>query len=431
MGLVRQTIEYARPLLRSTLLRNTSTLMIYVVAGYFITIAASPVLTRLYTPDAFGLYGTFLAFPTMCLVVAALNFDTVAPAIMDETEAANVAAGAVLIAIVMAIILTLVFLLFIIDNILGYGTLPAWGALAFFPVLLAWSLTSTAQYWCIRRQRFQSIGIGTAIASVVRAATQIVLSFTGLGWFAMTIGEFVGRASNATAYLYASREDVARLWSGITLRGILRGLWNERRFATVLLPPMAVDAVFGAVTLPVIGSLFGLATAGQYFLMKRILDLPASLMSRTAADAFYGRISDHAKDAPHRIRPLLVRTFCLIAATGAVGALPIILFGPTLCAVFFGAPWREAGIFAAVMAPALVVNLAAAPVARVFAVTRSPMLRYAYTSATVIGVTLTLAVAWTAHITPLQTVIGLSLTQFTANLVYFASAYVAAGRVGS
>jgi O-antigen/teichoic acid export membrane protein len=403
--------------------------MIYVVVGYALTTAAGPILSRLYSPTVFGLYGLFLAFPQVFVTSAALNFDVVAPAPPEDIIAANAAVGALGIAVIMSALLTLVYLAFVVRNLLGYGSLPIWSCWLFMPVLLAWSFTSTAQYWCIRMQRFQSVGIGTLLFNIVRAVAQILLAFTGLGWAAMALGELLGRTCNFLSYFFTNRHDVRRLAHEVNPASILAALRQYSHFVTVLLPPMAIDAALAVVALPVIGTLFGVASAGQYFLMKRVIDLPASLLARTIADAFYSQISSYAMNSPERIRPLLLRTFCLIFVVAGICAIPVMIFGPSLFAIIFGKPWREAGMLAAIMMPGLVVNLGASPVSRVFAVTRVPALRYAFTVTNLIGTTVTLAVAWAVHLTVVGTVIGLSLAQFIAYSVYFASAYVAAGLV--
>ncbi len=429
MRMAEQALELMRPLLRSQLFRSTSTLVAYSVVGYLASIAAGPVLTRLYTPADFGLYGTFMVFPLTCTVFAALNFDSVAPAPPQEMEAANVAFGSALVASAMSPILTLLYLIFVWNNLLGYGALPAWSAWLFLIIVLMSSFVSTTQYWCLRNRRFNAIGRGTVLTNVGRAVSQMGLAVTGLGWLPLVLGELVGRIINFFAYLFVSRGDVRRLAPQTNFGEILGALWRYRRFAVVLLPPMVFDAVLSTVALPAVGALYGLAAAGQYYLMKRLIDLPAALISRTVSDAFYSRISEHARESPERIRPLLVRTFSLIAGTAAVGLSPVLLFGPTLFSFVFGQPWRQAGLLAAIMVPGLIVSLGASPVARVFAITQMPALRYVFTLANLIGVASTLAIAWTIHLDLVQTVIGLSLSQFVAYSLYFGTAYLAAGNV--
>jgi len=105
---------------------------------------------------------------------------------------------------------------------------------------------------------------------------------------------------------------------------------------------------------------------------------------------------------------------------------PLVIFGPTIFGWFFGARWREAGMYAALMIPGAVLQIGTSPVTRVFALTRRAHLRYAFTLIQVLGGTSVFLLVWLNHLGAIFTVAGLSTVNVVAYSVYFVSAYFAA-----
>ncbi len=426
---VAPVLRWVKPYVQSQVVRNASTLVSYTMVGYGASVLGSPIVTRLYTPTEFGLYGTFLVFPSACGVLVALYYDFAIPAPQDDLEAANLAAGAVATSFVTSALSSLVYLMCVSNNWLGYASLPkdsAWLCLFF---ILICGLLSISQYWCLRRSNFHAIGVGSLVTNVGRALVQIA-SAVG-GWAGLVFGEVLGRVFTIAQYTFTNRHDIHKFAPKVSVRAAAQAMWRHRRFAMVLLPSAFIDQILSMIAVPVMVPIFGISAAGQYFLMKRVLDMPMALVSRTISDSFYNRITEHAHNSPERVRPLLVRTFCLISGVAIVGMLPLMIFGPSLFAFVFGKAWREAGMLAAVMVPGVAVSLGVSPVSRVFAITRSPGLRYVFTVLTTLCLTATLTMAWMGWLNLVETAAGLSLTYCISYSAYFVTAYIAAGRIST
>ncbi|MGB3913977.1 MAG: oligosaccharide flippase family protein, partial [Dethiobacteria bacterium] len=60
------------------------------VAAQLITIGAMPIITRMYTPDDFGIYQLFVSITSVLIVVAALQYDMAIMLPPAEEDAVNV-----------------------------------------------------------------------------------------------------------------------------------------------------------------------------------------------------------------------------------------------------------------------------------------------------------------------------------------------------
>ena len=60
----------------SALLKNTLFLTVSTIMVQIISVAISPILTRLYTPEDFGILGKLTAFTSIFVVISTLKFDS-------------------------------------------------------------------------------------------------------------------------------------------------------------------------------------------------------------------------------------------------------------------------------------------------------------------------------------------------------------------
>ena len=91
--------------------RSVAVLATGTAAAQALTVAVSPILTRLYDPSEFGVFGVFMAVAATIVTVAALNYELAIIVADDDDEALDVMALSVLVVIATALI-SLIALLF-------------------------------------------------------------------------------------------------------------------------------------------------------------------------------------------------------------------------------------------------------------------------------------------------------------------------------
>ena len=79
-----------RILPKSRFARSASLLAGGAVAGQAIIVAASPILTRLYSPEDFGVLAVFASLLSILSIVASLRYQLAIPLPKTDEEAANV-----------------------------------------------------------------------------------------------------------------------------------------------------------------------------------------------------------------------------------------------------------------------------------------------------------------------------------------------------
>lgn len=400
--------------------------MAYTAIGQGVYLLTGPLIGRLYSPAEFGLYGLFYTFAVTAIGLIFLNYDFAIPAAPNDAEAHALTSGAFCIALLFSPLAGLVMGALITWRIAGFGDLPVTAPFLIIAFLLAQAIAQLLQSWSVRRNQTIAIGKASITLNAIRGATQVALGALLPSWWMLAAGEVIGRVGNAA---HLARLAPVRLARGgphrLFDRETRATLHHYRQFPLVLLPSQTVDSGVAFVQSAGLAYFFGAPGLGMFFLMRRTLDMPVAFAFRSLSDVFYARLAQDARDAPERVRPFFVRSVLLIAAIGFALGVPAMLVSPDLFSFVFGSEWRQAGVLAAIMAPASIMNLAVAPVSRVFALTTRPQLRYWFSAVNLVGTISAFAAVrvWSLDLAGATTC--LAVVTFSAYAVYFLAGYVA------
>lgn len=333
---------------RSRFLRNVAIVASGAAGAQAISLAFTPVITRLYGPDAFGLFGTFTSTLAVLTPLAALSYP-IAMVLPDRhADAVGLARLSMLLSVVMAALVTALLVLFGAEVTQALGLEAVQAYLWLLPIALVLiALLQVCQQWIIRTRQFQVTARAAVLQALVLNSAKV-----GVGWFYPVGGSLVALATLGSG-LHA-----LLIWTGISrgrlplaadrnepaadLRTLAR---RHRDFPFYRAPQIVINAVSQALPVLMLASLFGAAAAGLYSLGRLVMAMPSSLIGQAVFDVFYPRITEAARHRENLFILLLKASLALAAA----GVLPfglVVLFGPWLFELVFGAEWLAAGTYA-------------------------------------------------------------------------------------
>jgi O-antigen/teichoic acid export membrane protein len=410
----------------SAFARDVGGLLVLTALGQVAFIATAPFLGRLFTPDDFGLYGLFYSYVVTVAIFSTLNYDLAVPAADNDVEADGLSRGALQVSLLLSCAFGGVAAVLSFFDLLGFGDLPWWAGALMAVTLLLQAVMQIQQAWQIRRQTTIEIGKSGLSLNFTRAGVQLGTGFAGLGWIGLGLAEAVGRLITAIHLSFTPSRWLPRLKDLTRIPfDVLR---KYRRFPVVLLPAQGLDVVVMFSVVVGLTSLFGAAGLGQWFLMRRTLDVPVAFAFRSLGDVFYGRMAAIVRETPSDLPRFYLKAFLALLACGLLVGAPVMAFGPALFRFVFGGQWGEAGLLAAVTMPSVIMNLAVAPASRVFSLTRRAGLRYVFSGVHAIG---SAGVILWGHLTDaslIAVVAGLSVAITVSYAAYFAAGLAASRR---
>ena len=343
--------------------RGVSVLVGGTASAQVLLVLAAPLLTRLYSPEDFGLLAVYASLLAMIGVVSSLRYELAIPLPEDDGEAANVAALC-LILVVISTMLTgvLVFLMgSAIATALGVPTLA--GYLWLLPVgVLLTGFYSVFNYWAVRTKRFTTIA-GTTLRQAV-ATIAIQLAAFKLGGIALLFGQVAGQGVGTTTLGLPALKSAG--FKQVSWAGVKNAAGRYKRFPIFLTWDGLLNTTGSQLPPLLFAYFFSPVAAGLYALANRVLNLPMTIIGGAVGQVFFANGADAFRKREHGS---LVSQFQeKLIHIGAPLTMLLILIGPDLFSILFGESWRQAGDFARWMAPWLLFNFVYSPLSTLFAV---------------------------------------------------------------
>ena len=329
---------------RGRFTRRLSWLAGGMVVGQFLLVATMPLLTRIYSPDAFGLFGVFAAFVGIVGSIMAGRYEFAIPlSTQDEEAAALAVAGTVVTCILTALAAILVWAFG--EPLARATSMPGLASLMWLlpPTLFLTGIGQPLEYWSIRRDTLR-INAATRVAQYGgQAVGQAALGIAGAGPIGLVLGYGLGYLTRAALFVASLTRNDLRIFATTRPMKVREVAWSMRRYPLLTTISSIVKSLTQFLPTILFATLFGPAVAGGFDLAQRLLSVPVRLVGGAASQVFLAEASQHSVAELQRLFKKTVSRFLLI---GMFGMAPILFAGPQLFAFVFGEPWREAGAFA-------------------------------------------------------------------------------------
>lgn len=333
---------------RSTFVRGLAILTSASLLQNLITFASAPVVARLFDPADFGIAGLVQALGAVPELLATGLFYVALGIARSRSEAVNVVFLSLALVPICAALALLAALCLQFNPGLLPGSLTGvapylWTIPAFMIVV---NMLSVTRLWETRHGNFRPQLINRLVEGVGIAASQIAFGLFGAGPYGLIVGRWLGTAAAA---LHGMRQVLSQIGRqglrAISIRRMRFMAIRHWRFPAYQLPA----AIFGQLSqqlLPImLGMFYALDAVGFYWFANRLLERPAIIWGSNVARVYYQHAADQRKHGKP-VSKLYWRSTVTLALTSLVPFGCIILFGPFLFALIFGAEWEQAGHYA-------------------------------------------------------------------------------------
>ena len=315
-----------------------------------LAVLASPVLTRIYGPEAFGIAALFTAVTGIISVVACLRYEQAIMLPKREEEAANILGLSLLIAATIALFLVPVLWLGqepLLRLLNAQGLAPhRW--LVPLAVFLS-GVFMALNYWNSRTKRFGRLSVARVNASISTTGTQIGLGLAGYnaGGTLIMAGILGSIVSTLVLGGQILRDDGKIFRENIHLELMKEELRRYRKFPIVDTWSELLNSISWQLPIFMLSAFFSPTVVGFYSIGTRVLQLPMSLVGGSISQVFFQRAAE--ANAEGTLSLLVENAFRVFATLGLFPLLMLTLIGKDLFVIFFGTSWAEAGVYAQIL----------------------------------------------------------------------------------
>jgi O-antigen/teichoic acid export membrane protein len=333
--------------LQNKLIKNIVIVMGGAAGAQVIAFLALPIITRIYTPTAIGVLGSFLAILAVLVPIATLSYPLAIVLPKNNSEALKLAHLSILTTFTFSVIVFIVL-------VLGYESFSVY--LGFQPddasfltatlpfALLFTTLLTVLTQWLIRHKLFTLIAKATIAQSITINSLKILVGLLlPLGKtliFITVVGTFLH--SLIVIFLLKQKKD-KKLWLPITANYNKDTAKSYKDFPKYRTPHNILANLTQSLPILLLVLLFGPIYAGLYTLCRSTLLVPVTLVGKSVNDVLFPQLNEaYTNNKP--VTPLLFK-----ATKGLLLlALPPLIFfiavGPQAFTFVFGDMWQDAGI---------------------------------------------------------------------------------------
>ena len=354
-------------LLRGQRKRQFATLASGTIAAQLISVLMTPLLTRMYTPEHFGVLGLFVAVFTTAVPVVTCKYEQALPLADDESTAVNLLFLTVGIASVFSVVIMLVGM-YVIPFIFS-GQLPT--MLQQFGWLLGVGLFSCAvftsgTFWMIREKQFTCIAKCKIEQSISKGITEIsvgLISATPLGLILGHTAAQLGGGRRMVWAFYSKQRQLVKEISILRLKKVAKKYVN---FPLYTMPAAGLNILGGTVPLLLLPFVFGTSAAGLFLVAQRLITSPLRFFGNSLGQVFYSAITDNQSNINNNLRLFYNLTYKL-AAVGVVIIL-VTITSPWWITFLLGENWKNVGKVMCILSPLLATRLLISPLSHVYSV---------------------------------------------------------------
>ena len=392
------------------------------VVGQGLLIIASPFLTRLYTPEEFGLFAIFASFSAIITTIVGLRYEFAVPVVRGGDEAASMVVVSALTAILVSLSVAMAVWLGGERTAAMVGA-PGLAALFWIlpPAVLAYGLGSSLSYWSVRQGTFRTNATNRIVYFATQAVSQLAFGLMGSGGLGLVAGYALGYLARFLHFASALSSEDRAAFASVSTADIRRSAILHWRYPAFQASSSILQSSCQMLPTVLVGILYGPAMAGWYGLGQRIVGLPVRVLSEAASQVFLNEVKDLGGPALNR---LFLRTGGVFLLMGLVILMPVALFGPSLFAVVFGEPWREAGEIVRLLAPLYLARFVVLPISQTLNVVGRLDLHLVSSLLAAVALISSFAAGWWWELEASWTIALFSLTSTLAFLFYFAASWV-------
>lgn len=330
---------------KSDFLKNVLVVMSGTTMAQILSLALSPVISRLYSPADFGIFGSFIAVLGIIAAGITLGYDQALMLPRQKDDAFGLFAISCL-SCLSAVAVGLAVCLVAPGRVLNFMKAPSAWLLALLVMgILSSGFSQAFQGWCVRSKAFKNTSASQVVRSLSVNGAQIGLGFQKGGSLALAFAVILGDLLATLSLARIVIRDFKAQWSGLRWQRLWRLAKDYHDFPLYSASTNVINSLSLGLPVFLLTHYYGIAVAGAYAFGIRLIQAPMGLVLTALRQVLYQKAAETHNEGG-RLFPLYSKITGGLLAVGCLPALVLLIWAPPIFSWVFGAQWQTAGVFA-------------------------------------------------------------------------------------
>ncbi|OUR82903.1 hypothetical protein A9Q82_05440 [Cycloclasticus sp. 46_120_T64] len=330
----------------SSFLKNTGKLLAGNSIGQLIGIIAIPIITRLYSVEAYGEFSSLLAISLILATLSTLSLHLAILIPKSEEEAIKVFKFSLSLTYVFCLLISAV-LYFFNEDVVSLLNIKSTPLIVYsIPLLvLLQSVYVTVTYMGVRVKVFGKVSASKVVEGISDRGIAILSGFSGFAFVGNLILARVTSSALAILYLLPT----LKRYQGQGKTSISNGfiVSKYKRYLQYNTPSMLLINSMLQLPVVIIAAYFSSASAGLFAIANRLVNIPVTALGSAISKTFMQKIAeDKANDDIEKIKQNTDVFFTVLFAFLLIPFSVLSVVADSLFIIVLGDKWADAGILA-------------------------------------------------------------------------------------
>lgn len=329
----------------STFFKNVLIVMSGTAFAQLISFSLSPIISRLFSPSDFGIFGSFSAVSSVIAAGVTLDYSQAIMLPKEKEKAIHLFALSCLCTIAIGSLFLVFRFIFpaALKNIVKIESGLILGML-FISIIIS-GINQSTQAWAIRVKAFKRTSVSQVARSISSNGLRISFGFLKLGSLGLILSSIIGDMAASIALLKTVIKDLNEFKKHFNW-AIIRQLAKEYRdFPMYSASQNVINALSNGLPVLLLTQFYGITVSGSFAFSTGILSTPMALILTALRQVLFQRASE-TRHFGEKLMPLYIKTTAGLFIVMLIPTILMMIWAPQLFSLIFGSKWHMAGVFA-------------------------------------------------------------------------------------
>ncbi|MEX6006676.1 lipopolysaccharide biosynthesis protein [Providencia vermicola] len=348
-------------LLKNPFLRRVSLLVGGTAIGQFISVISLPILTRLYSPEAFSNLAIYVSILSLLTAISCMRLEIAIPLPKSNKIAAALCTLSIISTISFSILITLVilylpdFFIILTDNkIKNFIWLIPLGVLAV-------GIYNALQYWSTRNKKFNLISKTRITQSIGGNSIKLGSGFLFNGSITgLILGQFLSQSVGFISLGLSLIKNDWNIFKKLKFNHLKIALKRYDKFPKYSI--LEAFANIGSIQIPIliIASYYITSETGYLMIAMQILAIPMTLIGSAVSQVYLADASQYFHQG--KLKQFTRRTIINLSKLAFFPLLLTAIISPFAIPYILGDEWQRTGILISWMVPWFFMQFITSPI---------------------------------------------------------------------
>lgn len=355
--------EQLKQLSRNQFLKNVSTLVFGTIISQAVVVLSSPLLSRLFSVEAFGILAIFTSFTIFFAVLSTGRYEFAIGLPESDDKALKVFKLIIYTGASVSILyFVIIFLLKAVFKIYDKTGFLVQNESYIAPLYIFFiAIYSALVYWKQRKKEYKKITIANALQVVSTTIFSILFGMlkfdSGMIW-----GLIIGVFTSGFYLFFTEKKLIKTIIRQKDIKSVAKEYYSFPRYMIFSDLSLTASQQF----IPILFSaLYSTTVVGFFSMANRMLRLPNIVITSSIGNVFRNDAIDEIREKGN-CEQLYKSTFKKLVCMSFPCYFVLFIISPYIFEIIFGEKWYEAGVFARIISVFLLVEFIATPLNTLF-----------------------------------------------------------------